>query len=441
MTDLLAGTALSDKQREYVDTARRSSEALLSVLSDILDYSRMDAGQAAAGPRRLRPPPVRRRRRRHPGVGGPGEGPRALGVRRRPHRSAASSEIPTACARCCSTSGATRSSSRRRAASSSGPSRRRTPARSRFSVSDTGIGVPASERERIFEPFQQVDASSTRRHGGVGLGLAIARQIVATMGGTIEVDGQRRARLDVHLRDRAATRRGGPAPAPVVSLAPLDGLRVLVVDDNRHQPPRGGRDAPQLAVPPRGSRGRLGSARHAPRRGGHAEAVPAGARRLPDAGDGRSGARPGDQGRRPARPAPARAAHVDPPARGGGAAVGQSFAACLTKPIRQARLLETIAACWSARALGAAGPGRSPTSRASLAGAPPWRRRARDRLQRPGDPLDGRRRPRRIRPRSFPSTRGAERNLRALCARTRTALASGPIFAPSHHRVQAKEGV
>ena len=86
MTDLLAGTALNDKQREYVDTARRSSEALLSVISDILDYSRMDAGKLTLARVGLRPPSVRARRRRHPGLGGSGAGPRALGVRRRPHR-------------------------------------------------------------------------------------------------------------------------------------------------------------------------------------------------------------------------------------------------------------------------------------------------------------------------------------------------------------------
>jgi two-component system sensor histidine kinase/response regulator len=55
----------------------------------------------------------------------------------------------------------------------------------RFSVRDTGVGVPASKRETIFDPFVQADGSSTRSFGGTGLGLAIARGILERMGGRI----------------------------------------------------------------------------------------------------------------------------------------------------------------------------------------------------------------------------------------------------------------
>jgi signal transduction histidine kinase len=56
-----------------------------------------------------------------------------------------------------------------------------------ISISDTGIGIPESEFEHIFEEFRQVDGSSTRQFGGAGLGLALARRLVRRLGGTISV--------------------------------------------------------------------------------------------------------------------------------------------------------------------------------------------------------------------------------------------------------------
>ena len=55
-------------------------------------------------------------------------------------------------------------------------------------VADTGIGIPASERERVFDAFYQVDSSSTREQGGTGLGLSIVRRLVDAHDGTVAVE-------------------------------------------------------------------------------------------------------------------------------------------------------------------------------------------------------------------------------------------------------------
>jgi two-component system, sensor histidine kinase len=59
-----------------------------------------------------------------------------------------------------------------------------------FHVTDTGIGIPSEERERIFAPFTQVDATTTRRHSGTGLGLAIASDLAIAMGGSLQVSSE-----------------------------------------------------------------------------------------------------------------------------------------------------------------------------------------------------------------------------------------------------------
>jgi signal transduction histidine kinase/DNA-binding response OmpR family regulator/tetratricopeptide (TPR) repeat protein len=99
----------------------------------------------------------------------------------------------------------------------------------RFEVCDTGIGMTAQMRERLFQPFTQADASTSRRYGGSGLGLAISRRLVQGMGGEIGVDSEPGRGSRFHFTLPFGL-QPGEHPAP--DTAGLRGTRVLVVDDH-----------------------------------------------------------------------------------------------------------------------------------------------------------------------------------------------------------------
>ncbi|HRP22854.1 MAG TPA: response regulator [Thauera sp.] len=100
-----------------------------------------------------------------------------------------------------------------------------------FSVRDTGIGISAEQQARLFQHFSQADESTTRRYGGTGLGLAISRNLVEMMGGRIWVDSTPGAGSTFHFTLPVLCRGQEAAPA-LATRADLDGLHVLVVDDN-----------------------------------------------------------------------------------------------------------------------------------------------------------------------------------------------------------------
>src|SRR2546421_4108744 len=101
----------------------------------------------------------------------------------------------------------------------------------RFRVRDTGIGIPEQQRAAIFDEFTQADASMTRRYGGTGLGLAIARRLVALMGGDLTVTSEvgRGSEFSFTLPFPVEASAAPQAPGRRASLG---GRRVLVVDDN-----------------------------------------------------------------------------------------------------------------------------------------------------------------------------------------------------------------
>ncbi|WP_305073481.1 PAS domain S-box protein [Propionivibrio sp.] len=101
----------------------------------------------------------------------------------------------------------------------------------RFSVSDTGIGIDEEQCRRLFESFEQGDASTTRKYGGTGLGLAISRRLASLMGGEVGVDsslGQGSVFWLVLPLGRGTRTVSRPLLPP-----DLHGRRVLVVDDNQ----------------------------------------------------------------------------------------------------------------------------------------------------------------------------------------------------------------
>jgi two-component system sensor histidine kinase/response regulator len=103
--------------------------------------------------------------------------------------------------------------------------------RVRIGVKDSGIGIPAENLKDIFEPFRQVDASTTRLYGGTGLGLSIARRLIQMMGGglavtsTVGVGTDFYFTLDFEQGDLNATNAGATDRR-------LEGVRALVVDDH-----------------------------------------------------------------------------------------------------------------------------------------------------------------------------------------------------------------
>jgi PAS domain S-box-containing protein len=102
----------------------------------------------------------------------------------------------------------------------------------RFSVEDTGIGIPEDRMDRLFQSFSKVDASMTRKYGGTGLGLAISRHLVTLMGGRIWAESEPGRGSAFHFTVIVRTGSSEPKPFQCLDQPRLTGRRILVAGDN-----------------------------------------------------------------------------------------------------------------------------------------------------------------------------------------------------------------
>ena len=231
MTDLLLDTELTDEQREYAVTAQASGEALLVVINDVLDFSKIEAGKLELEDRDFDlhdtielTSEIVAATAHNKGLALQSFIDPAVPRDVRGDRGRVSQVLTNLLANAAKFTSAGEVSLRAtRVPDGSSP-------RVRFEITDTGIGIAPEVQAQLFEPFEQADASMTRRFGGTGLGLAISRQLVRLMGGEIgmESDLGRGSTFWFELTLGRAT------AAPVARLPPVDlrGLKVLVVDDN-----------------------------------------------------------------------------------------------------------------------------------------------------------------------------------------------------------------
>ena len=219
---------LTDQQVEFARTIHQAGTDLLTLISDILDLSKVEAGKMEINPAPLDTAEVLEGLERsfRPVAEEKGLELVARG-RRRARREVVSDEQRVAQILRNLLSNAvkfTDSGSVKLALATRRPSSTTAgaPYALAFTVTDTGIGIPQDKLRLIFEAFQQADGTTSRRYGGTGLGLSISREIARLLGGEIRVavDGGRG--LDVH-----AAAAGGPAAAARArsSLEPRAGVR------------------------------------------------------------------------------------------------------------------------------------------------------------------------------------------------------------------------
>jgi len=236
MTDLALDTQLTAEQRDYLETVKTSSDSLLTVINDILDFSKIEAGKIDLEKVDFNLRDSLESTLKTVALRADEKGLELL--------CEVAPEVPeTVCG----------DSTRLRqviinlvgnaikfteqgeiAVKVQIESQNGTDCILRFTVSDTGIGIPEDKRELIFAPFSQADTSTTRKYGGTGLGLTISTRLVEMMGGKLWVESEEGRGSQFHFTvllgaaNSKDTKIGAIAPPEI-----LRGVKVLLVDDNR----------------------------------------------------------------------------------------------------------------------------------------------------------------------------------------------------------------
>jgi PAS domain S-box-containing protein len=240
MTGLLLDTELTPEQRGFAEVIRTSGDALLGIINDILDLSKIEAGKlelenrpfvlrdsveaafdlvaASAAAKGLDLASLLDPKAPVALVGDPTRLGQIL------------VNLLTNAVKFTDEGEVVLSVESRRVPSGDGPGE--TMHELHFVVTDTGIGISKKRIDRLFQSFSQVDASTTRRYGGTGLGLAISKRLSEMMGGTMWVESESGKGSAFHFRVRLPA---APSPELVPARrehAQLAGKRLLVVDDN-----------------------------------------------------------------------------------------------------------------------------------------------------------------------------------------------------------------
>ena len=234
MTELVLDSDLHAEQREYLNLAKTSADALLSLINDILDYSKIEAGKLDIDSVEFNLGDCL------------GDTMRTLSLRAHQKGLELAFEIdPDVPETLLGDPGRLRQivinlvgnaiKFTERGEVILGArveERREQDIVLHFTVTDSGIGIPAHKQSAIFEAFRQADGSMTRKYGGTGLGLTISSRLVEMMGGRVSVESEvgRGSRFHFTVRFQLQTN----PPRTVMPRDPerLRDVRVLVVDDN-----------------------------------------------------------------------------------------------------------------------------------------------------------------------------------------------------------------